>query len=225
MRKLVNFVGLDFATIQPYLSLKTCLIYLAVCIFVTLTTRNADIGLSATLMMGMIMMSYPFAIGEKCNLDALYVTLALPRSTVVSGRYLFTALMDLLTAVLGLAAVGLLSLFEPKIRQSLLSPGQGLALSSIFLTFCLLQALQLPAYFKLGYSKARLAGLLPYAVLVLLVALLGNLPAGLTQSLTSLLQTLTRQPLLTALTALLAIGLSWLLSARIALVFYRKREF
>ncbi|NJP39632.1 ABC-2 transporter permease [Oscillospiraceae bacterium HV4-5-C5C] len=225
MRRLINFIRLDFATIRPYLTLKVGLLYFAVCLFVTLMTHNADTGISIALVLAMMMMSYPFATAEKSNLDALYATLALPRRTVVAGRYLFVLLLDLTAAVLGLLGVGLIGLFDQHTRQSLLVPEQGLVMILLFLIFALLQSLQLPVFFKLGYSKARLASLLPFVIVMLLISLLGGRAATALPRLNPLLQGLLARPALTALAALLLTALLWLLSAGFALTFYKKREF
>ena len=95
MNKLTAFIKLDFFTIKPYFTFKSILIYAVIAVFLSITSINIFSAVGFGLMMGTMFIGYPFAIGEKSNMDALYATLSVNRKTVVIGRYAFTLILNL----------------------------------------------------------------------------------------------------------------------------------
>jgi len=162
MRRLGAFVKLDWFTIKPYCTWKNTLLFLVMAAVVS------QFGQSISMMVGVVMMyasmyvSYPFAVGEKSNLDALYATLALSRREVVAGRYLFAIGLDVGAAALALAA-------GPMVR-GITGEDVGIVqlaatIAIVFAVFSLVQAVQLPLYFKLGYAKAKFVAVMPYVLI------------------------------------------------------------
>ena len=166
MSKLNAFVRLDFMTVKPYFTPKNLLIFAGVALFISTMGGSVSSAVQVGLMLGTIFVSYPFAVGEKNGMDALYTTLSVSRKNVVLGRYVFTLAMNLCAVVFSLllALAGLLAsrLFgnSPASSDALWAT---LALAAIFL---IVQAMQLPIYFKLGYAKAKFLSILPFAALI-----------------------------------------------------------
>jgi len=226
MNTLKSFVLLDFKSIKPYLTIANLLIYVAIALFITLVSGSASSGFGVGAMLGLLIIGYPFSIGEKCNLDALYITLALDRDTVVTGRYLFTFVFNAcaIFACIILASAG------SYIAQIInLESGGADSLGAFFLLaslFFIAQMVQLPIYFKLGYSKAKFLGIISMVAIVTLysavAAIVGatGFSGGAIGTFTSALNGMG----VLVCTALLLVVVV-IVTYRLSLRFYRKREF
>ncbi|MCL2030665.1 MAG: ABC-2 transporter permease [Oscillospiraceae bacterium] len=225
MRKLISFVRLDFVTVKPYFTVKNMLIYTLIALFSALGSGRLS-GISIGMMLGTLFISYPFAAGEKSNMDALYVTLSLNRKTVVLGRYLFILLLNasIILFVLVTSSAGLL---VARIAGGGENGGGGAPGMTAFLAvlFIIIQSLQLPVFFKLSYTKAKFVALAPFAVIMsgyVGFTTLARDSAALSDF-SEFLSTLNQGavPALTALALILILYASYTVS----LAFYKKREF
>ncbi|MCL2080562.1 MAG: ABC-2 transporter permease [Oscillospiraceae bacterium] len=223
MSKLRAFVKLEFITVKPYFTAKNLLLYGVMVIFLTVMSADISSGLSIGMMLATMFVGYPFVIGEKSNMDAMYTTLSVNKETVVLGRYIFTLLLNICT-VLFAFAVSLISLlaaavfgygFQPSVNSG--------ALFLMPALFMAMQALQLPLYFKLGYSKAKFLSIIPFAALmagyITFTGFFGGI-SGLDEMLNNIFAD--RFSYLIVCAAFAAIVL---VSYRLSLVFYKKREF
>lgn len=160
MSKALSFTRLDFVTIKPYLTVKNLLLLLAVCVFFGVGTGSAPGMIGIVVMYSSIYASYPFAVGEKNSLDMLYATLPISRKRIVEGRYLFSLCMNVSAAVLSVLLSGALLTALNKgwnLTEALVTAGGSMGL------FLLIESVQLPLYFKLGYAKAKFLVYLPLA--------------------------------------------------------------
>ena len=158
MNKTLNFARLDLITIKPYLTWKILLLFLAVCAMVGSETGETSVIVGMCMIYGVIFASYPFVIGEKSALDTLYSTLPVSKKSIVAGRYLFSVLLNLATLVM--------SCLISFITISILGKEFNLitnVLSALvcFVLFTLIVAIQLPIYFKFGYTKAKFLTYIP----------------------------------------------------------------
>ena len=222
MNKLKAFVLLDFRTLKPYLTGKNLLIYGAT------VNGTMEISVGIGFMLGTLFISYPFAIGEKSNLDALYATLSVNRNTVVLGRYLFTFLLNLCTVAFSFAFAAF-GVFGARLANVFQNGGGDsialiLALSAILV---LIQSVQLPIFFKYGYTKAKFISIVPFAVFMagysafVSIAKESGTIAGLSASLAGILS----NGALTAAIAVLVLALAVYVSCGLSIAFYSKREF
>ena len=225
MNKLLSFVRLDFITVKPYLTVKNLLIFAAVAIFLTTMSGNISSGMGVGIMLGTMFISYPFAVGEKSNMDALYATLSLNRKTVVAGRYLF-ALAFNLCAILFSVVSALLGIVVSAVAGHEAGTGEvllvGILLAALFI---IIQAIQLPFFFKMGYTKAKFFSLVPLVALMAgyMVFMTVAKENGIVRQIENGLAQLTGGAL--AGLAVLALLLICFLSYRLSLSFYKKREF
>jgi hypothetical protein len=181
-------------------------------------------------MLGMMFVGYPFALGEKSNMDALYVTLNLNRKNVVAGRYLFALALNVCTLLFAfvLSTIGLLaaSAVGVKINETE-TLAAVLALCAVFIV---IQAIQLPLFFKLGYAKAKFFSLLPFAALMSsYIVILGAANrlnhSSIYKSLVAFSQTVGENAVLLAAVAIAAMVIAIFVSYNLSLAFYKKREF
>ena len=109
-----------------------------------------------------------FAIQEKNHLDRLYGSVCVSLNEVVLGRYTFvflnyfTSMVVIIILYLGFVLCRKATFDVPDIML-------GLGLS--FLVFSTITGIQMPLFFKMGYTKAKLWSVIPFAVVMLLVVL------------------------------------------------------
>lgn len=225
MAKLKAFIHLDYITVKPYFTAKNLIIYGLLTLFLTTMSSNIASGVGVGMMLATLFVSYPFALGDKNNLDALYATLSVNRKTVVLGRYLFTLLLNICAVLFSflLASAGL---FLARLAGFSSGAGGGSNLAAVLVLsglFLLIQAMQLPLFFKLGYAKAKLFSMLPFVLLMaayLALMLMQNTSAWLAGAFDTLSGSGLTIPLL--LLAMLAIVLA---SYGLSLRFYKRRTF
>jgi hypothetical protein len=229
MSKLNSFVRLDFVTIKPYMTAKNLLIYAAVALFLTATSGSVASTATIAIMLGTMFISYPFALGEKSGMDTLYTTLSLDRKTVVSGRYLFALALNLCVFVFAIV-FGLIGVFT----NSFIAETSGVTGFSdeLFITSGVIvvllfftQSLQLPLYFKLGYSKAKFLSIIPFVMLMAGFMALSAFGRGrtLTSRVMDFLSSLNVAWLVVCVVLVLAVVV--FVSYILSVAFYRKREF
>lgn len=225
MTKLKAAVHLDIVTVKPYFTVKNFVLFGMVALFLTTMSGNISSGIGVGMMIATLFSGYPFALSEKNNLDSLYTTLAVERKTVVQGRYIFTLLLNLCAVLFSfiLATVGLL--IAKGFGFSLGANGEGYVVTVLILSalFLCVQSIQLPVYFKLGYTKARVLSIVPFAVLMagyMAFMTLSNINTQLASFLGTLLGSGMVIPLLVAVVSVIVFG-----SYRLSVLFYRKREF
>ena len=168
MKKALRFLKLDFITVKPYITWKNLFLILAVPVLLMFFT-DAGVGMLFFLMgYGALFVSYPFAVGEQNGIDALYVTLNVRRKEVVLGRYLFALCTDVFTCAVGIACMAAVSVLK----------GIDLDWRTVFPVSCaalvffsLVQAVQLPLFFRFGYAKSKILSMLPFLAVPVFVFL------------------------------------------------------
>ena len=168
MNKILAFAKLDFVTVRPFFTLKNLLPLIFAALVLNLTSGGGGI-ITAFLVVFFVVMfaTYPFAVGEQNGIDALYCTLSVSREHVVGGRYLYALCLDVLGAAASLALVAVIRALGPLTGDLLSSDpldigGQLIALITVVFALSIVQAFQLPIYFKLGYAKAKFLAYMPF---------------------------------------------------------------
>jgi len=224
MNKALSFIRLDFITVKPYLTLKNLIIFVGIALVMILVTDSAGAAIGMLMAFAALYASYPFAIGEKSSIDVLYTTLSIKRNTVVLGRYLFALILDL--------SAGLFAYIFSFILLTVMQKGFNFMESLyvilvLFLAFSLLHAIQLPIYFKLGYTKAKFLTYLPFIILPLMVVVFSSFFGDIfsLERISGLLDWFAANHLATALTgAVIWFGIM-AISYRVSLSLYEKRDF
>ena len=166
MSKIPAFVQLDLLTLRPYY--KSVFVLLATGSVFGLMQRDAYVMVAICMVYALILVTYPFTIGDKYTLDMLYATLAIRRSTIVYGRYALVVLLFVLVAICALLLTyGMASVLHFPFAWSAMS----MLVAVFFVVFALAAAVQLPIFFKLGYTKAKLITYVPLVLVPLVVYL------------------------------------------------------
>lgn len=224
MNKTLSFIRLDFITIKPYLTLKNFIIFIALALIMIISSGQSASGIGIIMVYSAMYVTYPFAVGEKNDIDALYNTLSIKRSTVVLGRYLFALVVDLCS---GIFTYSLSYLIMTLLQKDFNAQETMLVTFVMFLVYSVLQAVQLPIFFKLGYTKAKFFAYLPFVGLPLAVLIFTNLLKDTVsvEQVANLLGCFTTNPLI----AVIFGAMTWLglmaISYQISVSYYTKRDF
>ena len=224
MNKAISFVRLDFITIKPYLTIKNLCLFAGVALIMLVVNNSASGAIGLLMSFAALFSSYPFAIGEKSNMDVLYTTLSINRNTVVLGRYLFALILDLLaglfTFIFSFAVLTIL-------QKSFGGTEAMVTILVLFLLFSVIQAVQLPIYFKLNYTKAKFVAYIPFIVLPLAIMAGSRFFNDLfsLDQIAGLFASAAANPL-TAVLLCLAIWVGIIATSyRVSVALYQKREF
>ncbi|MCL2060254.1 MAG: ABC-2 transporter permease [Oscillospiraceae bacterium] len=224
MSKALSFTRLDYITVKPYLTVKNLCIFVGVALIMLIVNSSAVGAIGFLMAFAAMYASYPFAIGEKSNIDVLYTTLSIKRNTVVLGRYLFAMTFDLLAGSLTFV----FSFIVLTVMQKDFNVIEVLStVPVLFFVFSIIQAIQLPLYFKLNYTKAKIVAYMPFIVFPLVVFVGSSfLDDNLAyETIMGWMEWMSVNPL----TAALAGGAIWLaiilVSYKASVSFYQKREF
>lgn len=207
-----RFVALDLRSLAPFM--RTILVTVAVLLVLAVVVAPNPSTLQMIVTLGVVM-TVPanlFAADEQAGLETLYQILPIRKRTRIVGRYATVLLTVLIAVALGAGAALIDSLIT---RQPL--DGFGTGLGVLLAASLILQAVQLPLCFALGYQRARLlnmALLFGTAAVVYLTANHVELPADLAISL----------PILLIGSVCVAVT-CYVLSALISYRWYHRREF
>jgi hypothetical protein len=214
-------------TVKPYFTPKNLLIYAASTIFLSAVNGSVGMSLGIGVMLGTLFIGYPFAIGEKSNMDAMYATLSVNRKTVVLGRYLFALALNICTVAFAfvVATIGVFGAKVLNVSQN--GGGETFPLVLAMTTLLIfIQAIQLPIFFKLGYTKAKFMSVIPFAFFMgLYAAFIGASKESGASGLSATLAGLLSDRVLTATLAALLLAAVVCVSYNLSVAFYRKREF
>lgn len=224
MNRTISFAKLDYLTIKPYLTFKNIIIFMIVFAFIGYGTGEPSMLIGMLIMYSTIYASYPFAVGDKNGIDTLYATLPLTKSNIVAGRYIFALTLNILTGVIALAVSAIL--------MTALGKGFDIRETSVtvlicFVIFSILEAAQLPIYFKLGYAKAKFLAYLPLAAFPAAVMAI-TAYAGASNFLSfihSMFLWMQENVLFTGILVFIIWLFAMILSVLFSYRFYKKREF
>ncbi|NLG10659.1 MAG: ABC-2 transporter permease [Coriobacteriaceae bacterium] len=228
MDKIKSFIKLDYITIKPYLSVKNLLIFGCIMVFLTAMSGNLASGLGVGMMLGTIYLGYPFALGEKSNMDALYTTLSVDRKTVVAGRFAFIFLFNLCSIIAALVIAAITLFIAGKLDFNANGVETLVAIVMIAALFAVIQLFQLPVFFRYGYTKAKLLTFMPFIALMVGYFLISGFAGQLFGDLQFILSVgnfLAANQMLIIVLIILAMLLATFISYRISVKAYAKREF
>lgn len=224
MNKVLAFIRLDFITVKPYLTWKNLIIFSMVALIMIFSSGSSASAIGILMALAALYVSYPFAVGEKSGIDALYITLSIQRGVVVLGRYLFALIIDICA---GIFAYGFTLVVLTIMKKSFNVEEALLTIVAMFVVFSVLQAVQLPIFFKLGYTRAKILAYLPFLAFPLLILLFAKLLKDTIsmEQITSFLAWFAANPVIVVLLgAVIWFGLM-VISYRASLAYYDKRDF
>ncbi|WP_448233137.1 ABC-2 transporter permease [Microbacterium lacticum] len=146
-----HFVALDLRTLTPHL--KTIMLTIGALVILVAIPAATVPAVQMVIALGLVMMipSHLFSVDERAGLDLLYGLLPIRRRTVVIGRYTTILLTVVISATVGTVAACAIATLKQL-------PVEGIGVSTCYLVaaMLILQAIQMPLFFTLGYAKARI---------------------------------------------------------------------
>jgi len=230
MSKLKAFLKLDFMTIRPYIKKKDIILPALYILFVLF--GMGTVSAMTVVFMGRfvctVITGKAFNATEKVNMDTLYSSLAIDRKTAVLGRYISTLLLNVAVTTV-IIALTVISVFAAGMFGNDMDIAN-LHWMAIFLVplFMVVQAIELPILFRVGYSKASIVTMMPMMLLgmgVLAAVAFGNMGAirefdfAESYAFTSLFNVSTMLVILAV--GVVVTAVSYMLSVK----FYKQREF
>lgn len=163
-----------------------------------------------------LMASNIFVIQEKNNLNRLYGSVSVELKDIVLGRYIFAFSNYAISLVTVIVVSLIVSLFQDMfIDVSNILLGFSLSL----LIFSIITGIQMPLFFKLGYTKAKIWAVVPFLVVMLLVII----PSFITVLSTFIQSVMSNRSMIIAV-GIVASCVIQLISYKIAVIAYRKRK-
>ena len=163
-----------------------------------------------------LMSSNIFAIQEKNNLDRLYGSVSVGLKDIVLGRYAFILLNYLVSFVAVIIMHSGFALFQNKAME-LTDILLGFSLS--LLAFSVVTGIQMPLFFKMGYTKAKVWSLVPFIVVMAVVVI-----PSLVSALSGVIEFIQANQSILIVCGILASCVIQFLSYQIAVVAYCKRR-
>ena len=214
MTGALKIVKLDFLTVKSQASLYLSLVAI---ILLFGFMRSSVIVLCITgAWYTALMVSNIFIIQEKNHLDRLYGSVAIRLKDIIFGRYVFVLLNYVMSFAIIIAIYAIISSFQHKTLE-LSDMILGLSLS--LLAFSLIVGIQMPLFFKMGYTKAKVWSLVPFIAVMALV-LIPSFVSALSDAIHSILSN--RSILIAG--CILASVIVQFLSYRTSVSAYRKRK-
>nr|WP_296465334.1 ABC-2 transporter permease [uncultured Acetatifactor sp.] len=214
MRAFLKMAKLDFLTMKTqffsYLSLVVIVLmfgFMKSSVIVLCITSAWFIALQA---------SNIFAIQEKNNLERLYGSVSVELNDIVLGRYAFMFLNYFISFLAVIVLNFGFSLYQG-ITVNVSDIMLGFSLS--FLIFSIITGIQMPLFFKMGYTKAKVWALLPFLIVMAVVVI----PSFIT-ALSDLIQSIMVNQCAVIIISIMAGCVIEFMSYKIAVIAYRKRK-
>lgn len=214
MNGAFRIVKLDFFTMKS----QTVLYAIMVLIIAMFSIMDSSIIVSfiTGAWFTALMASDIFIIQEKNNLNWLYGSVSVELKDIVLGRYIFAFSNYAISLVTVIAVSLIISLFRDMfIDVSNILLGFSLSL----LIFSIITGIQMPLFFKLGYTKAKMWAVVPFLVVMLLVII----PSFITV-LSAFIQLVRSNQSMIIAVDIVASCVIQLISYKIAVISYRKRK-
>lgn len=211
-------VKLDFLSIVPYLTVKNLILLIFFGSLYAFLFKNPIMVIGMSQIFSMMFATYPFMVGDEGGIDPLFKIVGLKADYVVQGRYLLSHLFVIIMLVAGIVFGTLGSAFYSAENSVSIS------VSSALITFILTSLailMQYPAYFKLGYLKAKPFGMIPFFVIGIVVFLAVRFSSDTQNIIKYFIQH--RYVALLALVALWCIA--FFVSISLSKKFYKARDF
>lgn len=157
-----------------------------------------------------------FAVQEKNDMNRLYSSLPISQTNIVLGRYIFMFSVYAISLIIGIASYFIFHNGKNRpleLSEFIVGIGISLFISSVII------GIQTPLFFKLGYTKARLYSMIPFALTIILT----TIPA-LVKSLIFIFDFLQGNQIILSISGVIAGAIILFCSYKISVIAYRKHK-
>lgn len=210
-------IKLDLISIKPYLTIKNFIIFFGIGIFYMFINNGPNSIISMSMFLAMLYSSYPFLVGENSGIDGLYKLLAIDSKDVVIGRYILALLFYFASSILGCTFY----LIVATIKDFPIDLDILFGIGINFLVFVIIICLQYPIYFKYGYAKAKTWILLP----IFIIGIIGMIAGFFIKDFERVINFIYQNKELIIIFSIILLILVIAISFKLAVKFYKKRDF
>ncbi|WP_291579636.1 ABC-2 transporter permease [Clostridium sp. UBA6640] len=214
MTGVLRIIKLDFFTMKSQFGVYLSLV-LAVMMFGFMGSSVNILCITGAWFVA-LMSSNIFAIQEKNDLDCLYGSVSVSLKDIVLGRYVYTFLNYFISFIMVIVMYFSFVVFQ---SRALKLSEIILGFSASLLVFSTITGIQMPLYFKMGYTKAKVWSMIPFVAVMALVAIPSFVPA-----LSGIIEFMQTNRSILIVGVILASCIIQFLSYRISVVAYRKRK-
>lgn len=210
-------IKLDIISIKPYLTIKNFIIFFGIGIFYMIISNSPNIIISMSMILAMVYSSYPFLVGDDSGIDGFYKLLAIDSKDVVIGRYILALIFYFASSILGF----IFYLIVATIKDFPIDLDILFGLGINFLVFVIIICLQYPIYFKYGYKKAKTWILLP----IFIIGIIGMIAGFFIKDFDRIINFIYQNKELIIIFSIILLILIIAISFKLAVKFYKKRDF
>ena len=210
-------IKLDIISMKPYYTLKNLIIITVLSLFYSTIMKSPATMLSITMIFAVIFSSNPFLLGENSGIDALYKIFSIDSKDVVIGRYILACLLFIATSAIGLIVYTIISL----VKNMSIDIDILMYIAINFIIYSIIISTQYPIFFKYGYAKAKTFGFLPIFIIGIIVMLVGSL----IKDFSPVLNFVKENQTMILIGFFVLIVLIVIISIKLSLNFYEKRDF
>ena len=163
-----------------------------------------------------LMSSNIFALQEKNNLDRLYGSVSVGLKDIVLGRYAFMFFNYFISFLAVIVMYSIFALFQNRAVE-LGDISLGFSLS--FLAFSIITGIQMPLFFKIGYTKAKIWSLVPFIAVMAVVVI-----PSFVSALSGIIEFMQANQGILIISGILTSCIIQFISYKTAVVAYRKRR-
>lgn len=217
MSGVFKMIRLDFFTVKSQLRMSLFSFVLIIALFGFMGSSTAVLCMTGAWFVALAANNI-FIIQEKCGLERLYSSVSVGLKNIISGRYLFVFLNYLFALLIATITSFGFELY----RDHVLRIGDILfGFSSSFLIFSIISGVQMPVFFKMGYTKGRVFSAVPFVTLMALCIIPMLIP---TLSLSVISAFIDKQETALALAGIVLGCIIQLISYQVSIICYRKRH-
>lgn len=162
----VKMAKLDFYTLKAQFGNYIALI-LIIAMFCFMGSSIITLSITAAWFTALLMTNI-FVKQEKNDLERLYASLSLDLKNIICGRYIFIFANFVAVLIISII-IGVCALFFQNSTVSFMEIITAVCVS--LLIFTIIIGVQIPIYFRYGYTKAKIRCLIPYILVLGIVVL------------------------------------------------------
>ncbi|MCM1046915.1 MAG: ABC-2 transporter permease [Clostridiales bacterium] len=166
MSNSLKMARLDYFAFKSQIAAYAALI-LMIIMFAVMSSSFVTLIITVSWFTALLLTNI-FAIQEKNELERLYAALSLNAKNIICGRYIFTFVNYILAMIVSIF-IGIVISFLQNRDVNYADIILGISIS--LFAFTIIIGIQIPIYFKLGYTKARVWCMLPF-VLIMAICIL-----------------------------------------------------
>lgn len=210
----IKMAKLDFYTFKSQIGNYAALAFV-IAMFCFIGSSIITLSITAAWFVALLMTNI-FVTQEKNDLERLYASLSLDLKNIICGRYIFI-FANYVAAIAISIIIGVCASLFRNVTVSFMEIVTAACVS--ILIFSMIIGVQIPIYFRYGYTKAKIRCLIPFVFVLGLVVL-----PSFMEGFSSIIAVLMQNQAAMNVVCILCSGAIFLVSYRASISCYKKRK-